>query len=66
MAKPTITQTGPHDSPGTRVEFSVAKDLRKFKQGHPQQVLQMQVECVKIGEFQQITCYNSKMVQDRC
>jgi len=39
--------------------------MAKFTQGHPEQQRQMQLELVKIGDFQQITCYNLKTVQDR-
>ena len=51
-AKRTITQTTPHDSPGTLV--SDAKDLREIRPGSPPTRLRgrrMQVVWVKIGDF---------------
>jgi len=53
-----IMQTMLHDS------FWMPKVLAKFERGHPHQGCQMQVGLVKIGDFQQITRFNS--VQDRC
>jgi len=37
----------------------------KFDRGHPIRGREMQVGCVKIGDFRQITGYISKTVQDR-
>jgi len=34
-AKRRITQTTPHDSPGTLVKFSDAEDLREIRPGSP-------------------------------
>ena len=45
-AKHRITQTTPHDSPGTLV-FFVTKTSAKLKRGHPQLRRQMQVGEVK-------------------
>ena len=42
MAKRRITQTPPHDSPGSLV-FLCQKIFSKFKRGHPQRGRQMQV-----------------------
>ena len=63
-AKRRITQTTPHDSPGT-LDFWRQKIFAKFDRGHPLWRLQMQVGWVKIGDFWQITGYISKTVQDR-
>jgi len=61
-AKDRMTQIMPHDSPVTR--FLTPKITAKFERGHPLCGWQMQVACVKIGRFRQITCYNLKTVQD--
>jgi len=63
-AKRRITQTTPHDSPGTLVFWS-QRFPRKFDQGHPLRGRQMQAGWVKIGDFQQITGNILKTVQDR-
>jgi len=63
MAKRTITQTTPHDSPVT--SFLKPSISAKFDRGHPLQRRQMQVGLVKIGDFRQITGYISKTVQER-
>ena len=47
------------------LQFSDAEDHGKIRMGSPLQGRQMQVWWAKIGHFQQITPYNSKMVQDR-
>ena len=60
-----MTQTTPHDSPGTLVFFLMPKISAKFDQGHPLRGRQMQVGWVKIGDFPQITGYISKTLQDR-
>ena len=52
-AKRRITQTTPHDSPGTLV--LMPKISAKFHRGHPLRGRQMQVGWVKIGYFRQIT-----------
>ena len=57
-AKRRITQTTPHDSPGTC--FLTPKISAKFDRGHPLRGRQMQVRWVKIGDFRQITGYISK------
>ena len=62
-AKRRITQTTPHNSPGT-LSFQMPKISAKFE-GHPLRGRQMQVGWVKIGDFRQITGYISKTVQDR-
>ena len=62
-AKRRITQTTPHDSPGS--SFRTPKISAKFHRDHPLRGRQMQVGWVKIGDFRQITGYISKMVQDR-
>jgi len=41
------------------------KDLGKIRTGSPPKGHQMQAGLVKIGDFRQITRYNSKTVQDR-
>jgi len=41
-----------------------SKIFTKFEWGHPRRGLQMQVGYVKIGDFRQITAYNSKTAQD--
>ena len=64
-AKCRITQTTPHDSPGTLVFWS-QRSQRNSDQGHPLHGHQMQVGWVKISDFRQITGYISKTVQDRC
>ena len=46
-------------------QFSYAKDLREIRPGSPPTGAQMQVGCVKIGDFRQITGYISKTVQDK-
>jgi len=68
MAKLRITQTTPHDSPGTLVHdlsFLTPKIFAKFDRGHPLRGRQMQVGWVKIGDFRQVTGYSSKMVKNR-
>ena len=45
--------------------FLMPKISAKFDQGHPLRERQMQVGCVKIGDFQQIAGYISKTIQDR-
>ena len=45
--------------------FLKPKISAKFDWGHPLRGHQMQVWWVKIGDFRQITGYNSKMVKDR-
>ena len=55
-AERRITQTTPHDTPGTSA---------KFDRGHPLRGRQMQVGWAKIVDFRQITGYISKTVQDR-
>ena len=62
-AKVRITQIMQHNSPGILV-FWRQRSL-KLDWGHLRE-RQMQVGWVKIGHFRQITCYNSKTVQDRC
>jgi len=42
MAKPTITQTTPYNSPGTLI-FWCQKFRREFQQGHPQRRRQIEV-----------------------
>jgi len=49
MAKNRITQTKPHDSPGTLV--FVPKISAKFDRGHPLRGRPVQVGWVKIGDF---------------
>ena len=48
-AKRRITQTTPHDSPGT--SFWMPKISAKFDWGHPLRGRRMQVGWVKIGDF---------------
>ena len=62
-ARRRITQTAPHDTPGT--SFLMPKISAKFDRGHPLRGRQMQVGWVKIGDFRQITGYISKTVKDR-
>ena len=62
-AKHRITQTTPHDSPGTLVFW--CQRSAKFDRGHPLRGRRMQVGWVKIGDFRQITGYISKTVKDR-
>jgi len=57
MAKLRIMQTAPHDSPGT--SFLVPKISAKLEQGHPKRGANAG-GWVKIGDFHQITHYNSK------
>jgi len=45
--------------------FLMPKISAKFDRGHPLRGRQMQVGCVKIGDFRQITGYMSKTVKDR-
>ena len=45
--------------------FPKPKISAKFDRGHPLRGRKMQVWWVKIGDFRQITGYNSKTVQDR-
>ena len=54
----------PHNSTGTVVFY--AKDLGEIRPESPQVGAPNADGQVKIGEFQQITCYISKMVEDRC
>ena len=63
-AKRRITQTTPHDSPGTLVFWS-QRSPRNSTGDHPLRGRRMQVGCVKIGYFWQITGYISKTVKDR-
>ena len=63
-AKCRITQTMPHDSPGTRCLMLTIS--AKLKQNHPKRRCQKKVGYVKIGDFQQITCDNSKMLTVAC
>ena len=62
-AKRRITQTTPHDTTG--YSFLVPEISAKFDRGYPLRGRQMQVGCVKIGDFRQITGYISKTVKDR-
>ena len=62
-AKRRITQTTPHDTPGS--SFLMPKISAKFDRGQPLRGRQMQVGWVKIGDFRQIAGYISKMVKDR-
>jgi len=62
-AKHRITQTAPHDSPGTLV-FG-AKDLREIRPGSPPTRAPNAGGVVKIGDFRQLAGYISKTVQDR-
>ena len=65
-AKRRITQTKPHDCPGTLVFWCQMPNIStKFDRGHPIQGRQMQVGRVKISDFWQITSYISKTVRDR-
>jgi len=50
-AKQRITQTTPHDSPGTRLSFVMPKISAKFDRGHPLRGRRMQVGWVRIGDF---------------
>jgi len=54
----------PHDSPGTGCLMLTI--TAKLKQNPPKRRCQMKVGYVKIGDFQQITCYNSKMLTITC
>ena len=65
-AKGRITQTTPHDTPGTLV-FWCQRSPRNSTGVTPVALRgrQMQVGCVKIGDFQQIASYISKTVKDR-
>ena len=54
-----------HHTIAQGLSFSEAKDLREIRPGSPLRGHQMQVGCVKIGDFPQITGYISKTVQDR-
>jgi len=63
LAKRRITQTTPHDTPGT--SFLMPKISTKFDRDHPLRGRRMQVGWVKIGDFRQISGYISKTVQDR-
>jgi len=60
-AKRSITQTTPHNSPGTLTP----KISAKFDQGHPLQGRQMQVGWVKISDFRQISGYILKTAKNR-
>jgi len=60
-----ITQTIPHDSPGTDFSFLMPKISAKFDRGQPLRGRQMQVGWIKIVDFRRITGYISKTVQDR-
>jgi len=62
-AKRRITQTTPHDSPGTLVFW--CKDLREIRPGSPPTRAPNAGGWVKIGDFRQITGYISKTVKDR-
>jgi len=57
-AKRRITQTIPHDNPGTLV--SDAKDLLEIRPGSPPTRAPNAGGVVKIGDFRQITGYISK------
>ena len=59
-AKRRITQTTPHDSPGTLVY-----GCQRSHRDHPLRGRQIQVGWVKIGDFRQIAGYILKTVQDR-
>ena len=63
-AKRRITQTTPHDTPGSLV-FWCQRLPRNSTGVTPYRGHQMQVGWVKIGDFRQITGYISKMVQGR-
>ena len=63
MAKHRITQTTPHDTPGTLVFY--AKDLREIRPGSPLTRAPNAGGVVKIGDFRQITGYISKTVKGR-
>jgi len=63
-AKHRITQTTPHDSPGTLV-FWRQRSLRNSTGVTPLRGRRMQVGWVKIGYFWPIAGYISKTVQDR-
>ena len=63
MAKRRITQTTPHDTPGTLV--FCAKDLREIRPGSPPTMAPNAGGVVKIGDFRQIMGYISKTVKDR-
>jgi len=63
-AKRRITQTTPHDSPGTLIVFWCQRSPRNSIGVTPYEG----AECrwvVKIGDFRQITGYMSKTVKDR-
>ena len=62
MAKPTITQTTPRDSPGTLV-FLCQRSPRNST-GSPPTRAPNAGGVVKIGDFRQITGYISKTVHD--
>jgi len=57
-AKHRITQTTPREPRDS--SFLMPKISVKLKRGHPQRRRQTQVGQVKIGDFRQITRYNSK------
>jgi len=61
MAKGVITRTMPHNS-----QFSEAKDLPQIQLGSYPIGVTNTSKAGKNINFQQITCYISKMVQDRC
>jgi len=64
-AKHSITQTKPHDSPGTLV-FWCQRSLRNLTGVTPYWDAKCRWgACVKIGDFRQVTGYISKTVQDR-
>ena len=63
-AKCRITQTTPHDTPGTLV-FRCQRSPRNSTGVTPLRGRQMQVGWVKIGDFRQITGYIAKTVKDR-
>ena len=64
-AKHRITQTKPHDSPGTLV-FWCQRSPRNSTGFTPYWDAKCRWgACVKIGDFRQVTGYISKMVQDR-
>jgi len=50
-AKQRITQTTPHDSPGTHLSFVMPKISAKFDRVHPLRGRRMQVGWVRIGDF---------------
>ena len=63
-AKRRITQTTPHDSPGTLV-FWCQRSPRNSTGVTPYEGRRMQVGWVKLGDFWPIAGYISKTVQDR-